>query len=242
MFPRLAATGLSLLISLPLLGVGCATAPPPPEDPGFDFFAQSMAEDDPWHGKVSEWQERAQLIESRDGRLDLPVELPGPELASKSGELSIKMAGFALAQKRAVARRINIWSQVQSHEFYQVEDDEDPKGDHWPTFEELLDNNGDDCDGLDLIPYQLLLEFGFPREQVYRAIVRRDVNRKNHMVTLWFEDPKDPWVLDATGAMVLEMTRFSDVDGWTPTKMFNETQQYKVVQRRASESFALVRD
>ena len=77
---------------------------------------------------------------------------------------------------------------------------------------------------------------------MYRAIVRRDSNLKNHMVTLWFEDPADPWVIDATGAMVLEMSRFSSVNGWTPTKMFNETEQYKVVQREASKSLALVRD
>jgi hypothetical protein len=42
--------------------------------------------------------------------------------------------------------------------------------------------------------------------------------------------------------MVLEMTRFSNVSGWTPTKMFNERSQYKVVQLEASESLASVRD
>jgi hypothetical protein len=135
MTTRLAAGGYSVLISLALLGAGCATAPPP-EPTRFDFFAQSMGEDDPWFGKVSEWQVRALSTAPRDERLDLPVELSEPKSASKSDVLSIKMAGFALSQKRAVARRINIWSQVQSHEFYQVEDDEDPKGDHWPTFTE----------------------------------------------------------------------------------------------------------
>ena len=72
--------------------------------------------------------------------------------------------------------------------------------------------------------------------------MRRDSNLKYHMVTLWFEDPNDPWVIDATGATVLDMTLFSRVDGWTPTKMFNETEQYKVVQRDASKSLALVPD
>ena len=71
-------------------------------------------------------------------------------------------------------------------------------------------------------------------------IVRRNSNLKNHMVTLWFEDPKDPWVIDATGATVLDVTLFSRIEGWTPTKMFNETEQYKVVQRDASKSLALV--
>jgi hypothetical protein len=38
------------------------------------------------------------------------------------------------------------------------------------------------------------------------------------MVTLWFEDQKDPWVLDATSAVTFEMRRFSQLEGWTPTR------------------------
>ena len=240
---RCRTLALASLALLALLAAGCANPPAAPE-PEFQFFVHATPNDDPWFAKVSEWQSRARRAEpnTATARLDMPADLAEPAAAAKSEVLSVKMAGFALGQKRDLARRINIWAQVQSHRFYRIEDDDDPADDHWPTFGELLDTNGDDCDGLDLISFQLLREFGFPRDRVFRAIVRRDSNLKNHMVTLWFEDPQDPWVLDATGAMVLGMKRFSQVDGWTPTKMFNETKQYKVVQPGASESFALLRD
>ena len=54
------------------------------------------------------------------------------------------------------------------------------------------------------------------------------------MVTLWFEDPHDPWVLDATGAMTFQMRRFSEIKGWTPRKVFNETEQYQVTPTQDS--------
>ncbi len=76
---------------------------------------------------------------------------------------------------------------------------------------------------------------------VYRAIVRRDRDRANHMVTLWFEDADDPWVLDATGAMTMKMRRFSELPGWTPTKMFNELEQFRVVPQDGP-SLRLARD
>ena len=90
-------------------------------------------------------------------------------------------------------------------------------------------DNGDDCDGLDLIVYGLLLDFGFDPDRVYRTIVKRDRDRGNHMITLWFEDPHDPWVLDATGAMTFTMLRFSETEGWTPIKVFNERVQFRAL-------------
>ena len=33
-------------------------------------------------------------------------------------------------------------------------------------------------------------------------------------------------MLDATGAVTFEMRHFSELEGWTPTKMFNERTQY----------------
>ena len=104
-----------------------------------------------------------------------------------------------------------------------------PADDHWPTVADLLETNGDDCDGLDLIAYQLLIEFGFDRRELYRAIVRSDKGTGNHMITLWFEGgTRDPWVFDATGAVTTEMVRFSQVFGWYPIKVFNEHTQYTV--------------
>jgi hypothetical protein len=48
------------------------------------------------------------------------------------------------------------------------------------------------------------------------------------MVTLWFEDPQDPWVLDPTGAMTDSMVKMSDVDNWVALKVFSQNDQYSV--------------
>ena len=67
--------------------------------------------------------------------------------------------------------------------------------------------------------------------------MRRDRDGAFHMVTLWFEDGDDPWVLDATGAMTLSMRRFSDIPiGWTPLVMFNETDRFVVAERSAGRA------
>ena len=68
-------------------------------------------------------------------------------------------------------------------------------------------------------------EFGFPQDQLYRAIFRRERDLGNHMVTLWFEDPRDPWVIDASGVVTKRVRRFSELLGWTPTVLFNDTTQ-----------------
>ena len=132
-------------------------------------------------------------------------------------------------EKRRLAKKINTWSQREARRHYRIEDERDPRKDNWPTFDELLANNGDDCDGLDLIVYGLLLDFGFDPDRVYRAIVKRNRDRGNHMITLWFEDPHDPWVLDATGAMTFTMVRFSETEGWTPITVFNERVQFRAL-------------
>ncbi len=36
-------------------------------------------------------------------------------------------------------------------------------------------------------------------------------------------------MIDATGAVTFEMRPFSELEGWTPTKVFNERIQYKAV-------------
>jgi hypothetical protein len=48
------------------------------------------------------------------------------------------------------------------------------------------------------------------------------------MVTLWFEDPGDPWVIDPTGAMIGGMPRISQVPDWVPIKIFSETAEFTV--------------
>ena len=107
---------------------------------------------------------------------------------------------------------------------------EDGPVDHWATLAETLHNNGDDCDGLELLVQQLLFDLGFPGDQVYRAVVRRPSDDQHHMVTLWFESPDDPWVIDPTGAMVLGLRRMSEVPGWVPLKLFSSTEEFTVRQ------------
>jgi hypothetical protein len=48
------------------------------------------------------------------------------------------------------------------------------------------------------------------------------------MVTLWFEDRNDPWVIDPTGAMTRGMPRMSDMPDWVPIKVFGEAEEYTV--------------
>jgi hypothetical protein len=63
---------------------------------------------------------------------------------------------------------------------------------------------------------------------VYRAIVHHPADGQHHMVTFWFEDPADPWVIDPTGAMTNGMPRLSQVPGWVPLKVFGESMEYTV--------------
>jgi hypothetical protein len=59
------------------------------------------------------------------------------------------------------------------------------------------------------------------------------------MVTLWFEEAGDPWVIDPTGAMTLGMPRMSELAGWVPIKVFSDQIEYTVRDR--SESLAQTR-
>jgi hypothetical protein len=91
-----------------------------------------------------------------------------------------------------------------------------------------LDGNGDDCDGLELLVYSMLREFGFAEDEVYRAIVVRPSDGQHHMVTLWFEERSDPWVIDPTGAMTSGMPHMSEVPGWHPLKVFGAEASFTV--------------
>jgi len=222
---------IGLACSVALAGsLGCATGSSPGRSgKSFDWFHQADvgSEDDIWYLKVGEWQGRAQAEGTR-----LPKTDRGPRSAEFSGQLLLTMGSFRDEERRAFAERVHHWAQRIARKHYKFDPgDNDPVYDRWPTVGELLANNGDDCDGLDLIAYQLLREFGFPREQLYRGILRRNRDNANHMVTLWFEDPTDPWVLDATGAVAIEFHRVSELPGWTPTKLFNESRQWNIVEK-----------
>jgi hypothetical protein len=207
----------------------------------FDFFAPARP-DNAFYPKVVDWQGRARADRYQTGELaDLATELD-PAVAGPFGQLKEKFDRFLEDHKRKLAREFTAWSQRQARLHFKPDAQTTLAGDHWPTLSEFFETNGDDCDGLDLIAYGLLRRAGFRPEETYRLVVRRDSDGAHHMVTLWFEDPDDPWVLDATGAMTLEMRKFSDLPpGWTPRVMFNETEQYTVVER-APGRFELARD
>lgn len=207
---------------------GCAS---PPGDLRVEFFAPP-ASDDPFYSKIVDWQQRQRLdppvreITAAAAEADLdPAEFP-------FGLLRLKFESVLNRHKRRLAREFTEWSQRQARMHYKPDPETTLAGDHWPTLREFFENNGDDCDGLDLIAYGLLRESGFREGEVYRLIVRRDSDGANHMVSVWFEDPQDPWVIDATGAMSREMLRYSQMPaGWTPRMMFDETTMYNVVPR-----------
>jgi hypothetical protein len=192
---------------------------------------------DPWTGKIRGWQARE--------RADVPVEaLPASGPSSVSGpargtplyrpgaasELRRDYERFRAERKRELARDAARWIQKQARLHYV----EDGAVDHWATTEETLRRGAEDCDGLELLVYHFLREHGFATDEVYRAIVYRPRDGQHHMVTLWFEDRDDPWVIDPTGAMTSGMPRMSQVPGWVPLKVFTERREYTVRPRTDS--------
>lgn len=220
-------TATLALVAFGLWGLACAT--PPPSEPAVEFFGPPRS-DDPFYTKIEDWQQRQRL---ESPQLEFAAAPPPEELDPEEypfGLLHEKFERMLNRHKRRLARDFTQWSQRQARMHYKPDATTTLAGDHWPTLHEFFEANGDDCDGLDLIAYGLLRESGFGEEEIYRLIVRRDSDGANHMVSVWFEDPRDPWVIDATGAMSLEMLRYSQMPaGWTPRMMFNETTMYNVV-------------
>jgi hypothetical protein len=187
---------------------------------------------DPWSPKIAGWQARERALSDADPQA-APASVSGSAgsagaSAQRQGsELRGKYFDFRAEQRRGVARDMARWIQRQARQHYI----EDGPIDHWATFDETLARDGEDCDGLELLVYHALVDLGFPRDQVYRAIVYRPRDGQHHMVTLWFEDRSDPWVIDPTGAMVSGMPHMSDVPGWVPLKLFSEDEEYTVRRR-----------
>jgi hypothetical protein len=197
----------------------------------YRYFAQPPA-DDAWEHKIEAWQTREQAEQRVPNS-----ELGTPAVASGAGtetasdrptDLRSKYVDFRQQRKRALALELAGWIQTQAKQHYI------PDGpiDHWATLEETFQANGDDCDGLELLVYHLLRDLGFGEDEVFRAIVYRHSDDQHHMVTFWFEDPSDPWVIDPTGAMTFGMPRMSDVPGWAPLKVFSEDSNYNAERQR----------
>jgi hypothetical protein len=214
------------LLALCIL-LGCARVPAL-ADP-YAWFVRP-APDDPWSAKIERWQERERaqgVVEVLPGPSTVAA---GPESTARSGEerLREKFLRFRAESRRAIARELAVWLQEQARIHYV------PDGgiDRWATLEETFTRNGDDCDGLELLGFHMLLDLGFREDEVYRAIVFRPQDGQHHMVTMWFEDPDDPWVIDPTGAMTGGMPRMSEVPDWVPLKLFTGTTEFTV---RSSE-------
>jgi hypothetical protein len=171
---------------------------------------------DAWSLKISQWQS-SQQAEGSAPPPATPVKTPGKDLHARYRQVRDDL-------RREQARRVAAWIQEEAIRVYA----EDSSIDHWPTLGEVLASDGDDCDGLELMVHQLLLDLGFPPEEVYRAVVHHPVDGQYHMVTLWFENPEDPWVIDPTGAMVLGMPQMSQIPDWVPLKLFSATQEFTV--------------
>jgi hypothetical protein len=210
--------GLAWLASCGL-ALACASPTPRPEV-SFRFFVAAEP-GDVWFEKVRQWQGRELAGDPAEIRRSARPD-------ARSGLLREKFRAFADEEKRALARRFVEWAQEQAMLHYRFDDRQDLEGDDWPTTEDFFLRNGDDCDGIDLIAYNLMLDLGFPADQIYRAVIRRDYDGEFHMVTLWFEGPDDPWVIDTTGAMTMKMRRLSELPGWTPAVIFNAKAHYTV--------------
>jgi predicted transglutaminase-like cysteine proteinase len=222
MFSRPKPARRALLLGLAVVCFGCVTMP----RTSFRFF-ETPAADDPWSRKIARWQvrERAQDVGEAVGPGGSTV-ASGPEQTAPSAAQDLRSDYFAFRaeQKREQARSIARWVQQQAKVHYRP----DGAYDHWATLEETLARNGDDCDGLELLTFHFLRDAGFREDEVFRAIVLRPSDGQHHMVTLWFEEAGDPWVIDPTGAMIAGMPRLSQVPDWVPIKLFSDTAEFTV--------------
>jgi hypothetical protein len=230
----------STLRRIVLLGVGaaliagCAGVFQPP---AYEFFV-APAPRDPWSSKIAGWQSRERRGPGLESLRAAPsVSGSGtrpPPAADRSevGDLREKYFEYRNERKRALARDLASWVQREAKKHYVP----DGVSDHWATLEETLARNGDDCDGLELLAYYFLRDLGFGDDEVFRAIVVRPSDGQHHMVTLWFESPTDPWVIDPTGAMTSGMPHMSDLPGWVPLKLFSENEEFSV--ERVTERLA----
>jgi hypothetical protein len=203
---------------------------------------------DAWSPKISGWQRREQADDgsftspaARDSETaSEPVASDGIPLPNE-GKLFLpddglrgKYFSFRSDRRRAMALELAGWIQGQSRSHYVA----DGPIDHWATLEETLRGNGDDCDGLELLVYHALRDLGFAENEVYRAIVYRPSDGQHHMVTLWFEDREDPWVIDPTGAMTTGMPLMSSMPEWVPLKVFSQDVEYTVKQETSPSALA----
>lgn len=208
----------------------------PTEGASYSYFEKPSALD-PWTPKIRGWQLRERAQPSIDQLAVQPPAVSGngrPTVPVRGESLRERYFRYRVDAKRQMARELAEWMQGVAKRHYVA----DGMVDHWATLEETLNRNGDDCDGLELLAYHFLRDHGFSDREVFRAIVFRPEDGQHHMVTLWFEDPRDPWVIDPTGAMTSGMPRLGERPDWVPLKLFTETEQFTV---RSSDGLDVTR-
>jgi hypothetical protein len=210
-----------------LVSQGCAVLQSPRS---FEFDVEATRQNQPWYSKIQDWQGRNDPVPKPT------VRMSASSLTSTLSELDIpawlwpNIDKFSNKDQLAQARRIDHWSKHWAIRHYIKDADESVENDPWPIFSELMENGGDDCDGVSLLSFEMLLMLGFNRDEVYRAIVQNDSDGVNHMVVLWFNTKDDPWVLDAARAASPKMKPLSDLKGWNPVAMFNRDHIYNIVE------------
>jgi hypothetical protein len=189
-----------------------------------NFFAESPRED-PWNAKIKNWQTRNQLDQLASAKLGVP-----------GSELSHDYSAFETELRRKIAADAVAWIQSESRRHYIP----DGEVDHWATLSEVFAQDGDDCDGLDLMTFELLRKLGFSKDEIFRSIVVDRETGQHHMVTLWFDsnDRRDPWVLDPTGVVTNELVRLSQVPKWSPIEMFDEARHFRVEETQSAGAVA----
>ena len=217
----------SLGIAVSLLGlVFLSCAPKAQLLPAVEmnFFVPAPS-DNPWTQKIQNWQARHHLDPVRRGEEPRARSPLGDEYSQFSAEL-----------RRDIAVRTIQWVQENSRQHYRP----DGERDHWATLSEVIESGGDDCDGLDLLTFELLRKLGFGRNEIYRAIIVEDGTGQHHMVTLWFENGtrEDPFVLDPTGVVTDSMTRLSQIPSWEPIEIFDEQAHFRVEHQALAISLA----
>jgi len=193
---------------------------PPASAPAYDFFGAIDPHNDPWFYRIQDWQDD-QLIAQRDGL----GKLASHEAATSMTALEASANAFQAGQRRALARRINTWVQNNAVSTPEAPESSDPD----PA--RLLSAGAEDPLGLDQTTRSLLLRFGFEADELYRGVLRQRNGDRYHVVTLWFEDRRDPWVLDASSVLSAELKRLSRVSSWQLIRVFNETKQFRAVPR-----------
>jgi hypothetical protein len=166
----------------------------------YRFFVAPSA-GDPWSGKIRGWQARERAHGDTELLANAPASVSGAgeDAVANPGEedLRAKYFAFRRAQKREMAEGIARWIQQEARGHYQP----------------------------DLV-FHFLRDLGFRDDEVFRAIVMRPSDGQHHMVTLWFDTPDDPFVIDPTGAMTSGMPRLSEVPGWVPLKLFTDEAEF----------------